>query len=195
MKNIILIITDTFRYDNLGQRAERPVRTPELDRFAGERATEIERFYMGSFPTIPHRTDVAAGVLGWPHYGWQPIDLSTPNHVAQLLRHAGARQAGKAESGYVSQLICDCPHLFNARFQHAFDAAYQQQGLGVCEELDQRSFDVRGVGTALAIRRRHTVHVEGVSGQENTVQFQDGARRGRRFCGQVHEYRVSRISV
>jgi hypothetical protein len=123
MKNIILIITDTFRYDNLGQRAKRPVRTLELDRFVDERATEIERFYMGSFPTIPHRTDVAAGVLGWPHYGWQPIDLSTPNHVAQLLG-----QAGGGEPGYVSQLICDCPHLFNARFQHAFDAAYQHRG-------------------------------------------------------------------
>ena len=57
MKNIILLITDTFRYDNLGDRAPRPVRTPALDAFIAERATEIQRFYMGSFPTIPHRTD------------------------------------------------------------------------------------------------------------------------------------------
>jgi arylsulfatase A-like enzyme len=118
MKNIILLITDTFRYDNLGDRARRPVRTPGLDRFIAERATEITRFYAGSFPTIPHRTDVATGVLGWPHYGWQPIDLSGPNHVAKLLR----------AQGYVSQLICDCPHLFNARFQFGFDAAYQHRG-------------------------------------------------------------------
>ena len=53
MKSIILLLTDTFRYDNLG-----------------ERATSVERFYMNSFPTIPHRTDFATGVLGWPHYGW-----------------------------------------------------------------------------------------------------------------------------
>ena len=118
MKNIVLIITDTFRYDNLDQRADRPVRTPELDRFAAERATSIEKFYAGSFPTIPHRTDVARGVLGWPHYGWQPIDVSGPNHIAALLRRAG----------YASQLICDCPHLFNARFQHGFDAAFQNRG-------------------------------------------------------------------
>lgn len=118
MKNIILIITDTFRYDNLGDRAARPVRTPELDRFAAERATAVEGFYTGSFPTIPHRTDVATGVLGWPHYGWQPIDLSSRNQMAELLRRAG----------YVSQLICDCPHLFNSRFQHAFDAAFQHRG-------------------------------------------------------------------
>ena len=118
MKNIVLLITDTFRFDNLGDRAPRPVRTPALDRFLADRATEVTGFYTGSFPTIPHRTDVATGVLGWPHYGWQAIDLSSPNHVASLLR----------EQGYVTQLICDCPHLFNARFQHAFDAAFQHRG-------------------------------------------------------------------
>ena len=118
MENIILLITDTFRYDNLADRAPRPVRTPALDRFLDERATEVTSFYTGSFPTIPHRTDVATGVLGWPHYGWQPIDLSSPNHVAQLLR----------DQGYVTQLICDCPHLLNSRFQHAFDAAFQHRG-------------------------------------------------------------------
>lgn len=118
MKNIILIITDTFRYDNLASRAPRPVRTPELDRFAAERATAVEGFYTGSYPTIPHRTDVATGLLGWPHYGWQPLDVSGPNHIAAILRQAG----------YATQLICDCPHLFNSRFQHGFDAAFQHRG-------------------------------------------------------------------
>jgi arylsulfatase A-like enzyme len=118
MRNIVLIITDTFRWDNLGRRAKMPVRTPALDAFAAERATAIEGFYTGSFPTIPHRADLATGTLGWPHYGWQPIDLSSRNHVAAIL--------GKA--GYATQLICDCPHLFNARFQHAFNAAFQHRG-------------------------------------------------------------------
>jgi len=117
MKSIILIITDTFRYDNLGDRAERAVRTPELDRFA-KRATSIESFYMGSFPTIPQRTDLTGGVLGWPHYPWQDLRKSGTNHAPMLLRQAG----------YASQLICDCPHLFNAGFQHGFDAAFQHRG-------------------------------------------------------------------
>ena len=118
MKNIILLITDTFRFDNLGDRAKRPVRTPELDAFAAQRATEIEGFYTGSFPTIPHRTDVATGRLGWPHYPWQPIDLSGRNHIAR----------GLARDGYATQLLCDCPHLFNARFNQGFQAAYQHRG-------------------------------------------------------------------
>ena len=118
MKNIILIISDTFRYDNLGDRAPRPVRTPELDRFAAERATSIERVYMGSFPTIPHRTDLTRGILGWPHYGWQPLRNSGANHAPALL----------GRQGYVSQLICDCPHLHNSDFQFGFNAAFQHRG-------------------------------------------------------------------
>lgn len=118
MKNIILIITDTFRYDNLGKKAKRLVRTPVLDRFAAERATSVENMYMGSFPTIPHRTDLASGILGWPHYGWQPIDLSGPNHIGKML----------GEAGYATQLICDCPHLFHARFQYGFNAAFVHRG-------------------------------------------------------------------
>ena len=76
MKNIVLLITDTFRYDNLGERARRPIRTPMLDKFEAERATAIDKFYMSSFPTVPHRTDIMTGTVGWPHYPWQPIDLS-----------------------------------------------------------------------------------------------------------------------
>jgi arylsulfatase A-like enzyme len=117
-KNIVVLITDTFRHDNLGDRADRPVRTPALDAFAAERATEFTRCYMGSFPTIPHRTDFATGVLGWPHYGWQPIERSGPNHVGEML----------GEHGYATQLICDNPHLFICGFQHGFDAAFQHRG-------------------------------------------------------------------
>ncbi len=117
MKNIILLVTDTFRWDNLGDRAQRPVRTPQLDRFARERATEIHGSWMGSFPTIPHRTDLATGMLGWPHYGWQPIEVSQPNHIAAEL---GA-------SGYSTQLICDCPHLFRNHFNEKFHGAFQHR--------------------------------------------------------------------
>ena len=118
MRNIILVVTDTFRFDNLYRRAARPIDTPNLNRFAQSKAALAERMYTGSFPTIPHRTDLATGRLGWPSYGWQPIDLSSENHIAKIL---GAQ-------GYATQLICDCPHLFNARFNPGFDAAFQNRG-------------------------------------------------------------------
>ena len=118
MKNIILLMTDTFRYDNLYDRAARPVRTPELDRFARERATEVHGMHTGSFPTIPQRTDLAQGRIGWPHFPWQDIRQSGGNTLVESLKKAG----------YATQLLCDCPHLFNFGFQHAFHAAFQTRG-------------------------------------------------------------------
>lgn len=115
--NIILIISDTFRYDNLFDRAAMPVRTPELDRFS-QRAVSLSQMYTASFPTIPQRTDTTTGRYGWPWYPWQDRRLSSPNHMPELLRQAG----------YVSQLICDCPHLFKAGINDGFDAAHATRG-------------------------------------------------------------------
>lgn len=115
--NIILIHSDTFRYDNLFDRASMPVSTPHLDKFS-ERAISLSRMYTGSFPTIPQRTDLISGRYVWPWFPWQDLQKSTRNHMPEML----------ADSGYVSQLICDCPHLFNAAFQKVFDGAVAVRG-------------------------------------------------------------------
>jgi arylsulfatase A-like enzyme len=115
--NIILLVSDTFRFDNLFDRASMPVHTPELDRFV-QRAVSLSRLCTASFPTIPHRTDLTSGRYGWPWYGWQDRRRSTANHLPQLL----------AEAGYVSQLICDCPHLFPAGFNVGFHGAHALRG-------------------------------------------------------------------
>jgi len=115
--NIIVLISDTFRYDNFFDRAVMPVRTPELDRFS-ERAVSLSRLYTSSFPTIPHRTDFTSGRYGWPWYPWQDRRQSSPNHMPELLR----------EAGYVSQLIGDCPHLFRSGFNAGFDGAHVVRG-------------------------------------------------------------------
>ena len=115
--NIILIISDTFRYDNLFDRASMPVRTPHLDRFAA-RAVSCSRALVSSFPTIPHRTDLTTGRYGWPWYGWQDRRLSCENHIPEML----------AEAGFASQLICDCPHLFRASFNVGFHGSQAIRG-------------------------------------------------------------------
>jgi len=120
--NIILLISDTFRYDNLFDRAAggpmgMPVRTPHLDAFA-ERAVSFSRCYTGSFPTIPHRTDLTSGRFGWPWYGWQSRLNSSKNHAPELLGGAG----------YATQLLCDCPHLFRNDFDRGFHAALAIRG-------------------------------------------------------------------
>lgn len=113
--NIILIISDTYRYDNLFERAAMPVRTPNLDAFS-ERAVSMSQFYTGSFPTIPQRTDLISGRYGWPWYGWKP--LTEKNLLPKLLQGRG----------YVTQLLCDCPHLFKNDFDKAFNGAYAIRG-------------------------------------------------------------------
>ena len=114
--NLIVIISDTFRYDNLYGGPGMVPRTPELGRFA-ERAVSLSHLYTSSFPTIPHRTDLTTGRYGWPWYPWQELPPAS-NHLPRLL----------SEAGYVSQLICDCPHLFRARFNVGFDAAHVLRG-------------------------------------------------------------------
>jgi len=113
--NILIINSDTYRYDNLFDRAAMPVATPNLDAFT-ERAVEMSRFYTGSFPTIPERTDLITGRYAWPWVPWQYLD--SPNVMPTMLN----------QHGYVTQLICDCPHLFNAGFNRFFNAAYQVRG-------------------------------------------------------------------
>ena len=113
--NIIIINADTYRYDNLFDRALMPVHTPNLDKFS-ERAVSFSNFYTGSFPTIPERTDLISGRFVWPWYPWQM--LTENNRMPNILN----------QFGFVTQLICDCPHLFNYGFQRTFNAAYQIRG-------------------------------------------------------------------
>jgi len=115
--NIVLLMSDTFRFDNLEDAAEMPVRTPCLDAFR-KRAVLLSQFYVSSFPTIPHRTDMTSGRMGWPWYPWQRREQSTANHLPAIL----------SQAGYVSQLICDCPHLFKFGFDGGFSAAYALRG-------------------------------------------------------------------
>ena len=115
--NILLLISDSFRYDNLFDRADMPVRTPYLDRFS-QRAVSLTNLYAGSFPTIPHRTDLTSGRISWPWHPWQVLQKSTANNMPALL----------GQAGYVSQLICDCPHLFGAGFCSGFSAAHALRG-------------------------------------------------------------------
>jgi len=115
--NIILIVSDTYRYDNLFGRAAMPVRTPELEKFAA-RAVSLSGMYTSSFPTIPHRTDLTTGRCGWPWYPWQSRLASGKNHLPLIL----------GQAGYVSQLLCDCPHLFRANFDQGFSGAIVLRG-------------------------------------------------------------------
>ena len=115
--NIIVVIADTFRYDNIYPLGSGAVGGPHLEAFARQ-GVSLNNFYTGSFPTIPQRTDFTTGRVGWPWYPWQSLLRSGRNHLPKLL----------APHGYASQLIGDCPHLIKAQFDLGFTGFHQVRG-------------------------------------------------------------------
>ena len=97
--NVIVIMSDSFRSDHLGCYGNPWIHTPNLDQFA-QRAAIFDRYYIGSYPTVPARWDLCTGRYGFPFRGWQPLapdDLT----LAQIL----------GQQGVHTQMIWDTPML------------------------------------------------------------------------------------
>ncbi|PIX37521.1 MAG: hypothetical protein COY42_26345 [Armatimonadetes bacterium CG_4_10_14_0_8_um_filter_66_14] len=109
--NFVLILSDTLRWDHLGASGNDWIRTPNLDKLASE-SLIFDRAYTGSFPTIPHRTDVMTGKWVYPFRGWTPL----PDDETILSQRL-------FDAGYVTMLINDTPHL--VRDGHRFDRGFQ----------------------------------------------------------------------
>ena len=95
--NVIHIISDTFRRDNLsifGGQAH----TPSLDAFFA-RSVVFDRAYVCSFPTVPIRGELVTGQVGMCRRGWEPLNRRIPVISDRL---TGA--------GITSMMIADTPH-------------------------------------------------------------------------------------
>jgi len=124
--NIILIVSDTLRYDCVAYHGRDPIgwdilkrpATPHIDRFAQEAAV-FDRAYTGSFPTLPMRTDTFTGKLTFPFRGWTPLPAEETILSEEL-----------TNAGYVSMLICDTPHLVRDghRYDRGFSAWHWSRG-------------------------------------------------------------------
>jgi arylsulfatase A-like enzyme len=122
--NLIVIVTDTFRADNLacyGPKWLEHLETPNLDRFA-ERATIFADAYAEVMPTIPIRRTLYTGRRGIPAYyypqhenvqlpGWHPLYHEDVTLSETLL-----------EAGYINALISSLYHQFKPgrNFQRGF---------------------------------------------------------------------------
>ena len=115
---IVLIVSDTFRYDHLGINGNDWIITPELDAF-GEDSVIFDNCYVSSFPTIPHRCDMNTGRWGFPFHGWQPL-MEDEVPIAERM----------SENGTHTQLICDCPHLMSRshNFWRGFEGYFWNRG-------------------------------------------------------------------
>ena len=97
--NVILVMSDSFRRDNLSCYEPTVVRTPRLDEFANH-ACVFRNAHTGSFPTVPNRLDIMSGRVSHVDHEWCPLPPETVT-LQQVL----------TASGVVTQMIADNPHL------------------------------------------------------------------------------------
>ena len=116
--NVIVVMSDSFRRDHVGAFGNSWIKTPALDRFAAE-SMVFPNFRMGSYATIPQRTDMFTGRFSYAERPWQPLERDDVI-LAELLR----------AKGVATYLSGDTPHIFrmNLSFMRGFDAFHWTRG-------------------------------------------------------------------
>ena len=109
--NVLIICSDTFRYDHLGFLGRQQVLTPNLDSLARESAV-FNDYRLCSFPTILNRMDVFTGRYTFPVTGWGRLPYQFPV-LSEVFKH----------HGFTTALIADNPHLMKegSGFGRGFD--------------------------------------------------------------------------
>jgi arylsulfatase A-like enzyme len=109
--NTVVIVSDTFRRDNLGCYSDRKVHTPHLDRFA-EKCVIFDRAYCSAFPTMPMRADLMTGKYTFTYRSWSPLPKKEVI-LSQTL----------ADAGYTTMGIVDTPFFIKNRY--GYDRGFQ----------------------------------------------------------------------
>ena len=109
--NLIVLVSDTFRADNLEAYGSHWVETPYLNQFARE-SIVFEDFYPEGLPTIPLRRQLYTGRRIFPtHFYFQQDSVKIPGWHELFLEDVTLAETLEA-AGYATALIADLPHLF-----------------------------------------------------------------------------------
>ncbi len=108
--NVIVICSDTFRYDHCSLVKQQEILTPNLDRLAADSATFTD-FWLCSFPTLINRIEVFSGRHTFPLLDWGPLPYEFPV-LSEVFKH----------HGFTTALVADNPHLFENDF--GFDRGF-----------------------------------------------------------------------
>lgn len=128
--NLVLIVSDTFRWDYLGAYGNAWIRTPDLDRLAAQSAVFLDAYAEG-LPTLPARRVIMTGRNIVPFvyrpqksdlvqlHGWHPLydeDVTLAEHLR--------------ERGFVCALFNDVYHMMKPgkNFHRGFDGWYWIRG-------------------------------------------------------------------
>jgi arylsulfatase A-like enzyme len=108
--NVVLLVSDTFRADNLAVYGSQWVDAPNLNRFA-EQSVIFEDAYPEGLPTIPVRRQLVTGRRVVPlHYYRQHEPVQLPGWH-DLFHEDVTLSEVLSEAGYCTALIADLPHL------------------------------------------------------------------------------------
>lgn len=121
--NLIVLVSDTFRADNLETYDSNWVETPYLNAFAKE-SVVFEHFYPEGLPTIPIRRQLYTGRRIVPtHLYFQQDNVSLPGWHQLFLEDVTLSETLRAAS-YKTALIADLPHIFkpDRNFHRGFDS-------------------------------------------------------------------------
>jgi arylsulfatase A-like enzyme len=109
--NLIVLVSDTFRADNLEAYGSQWVQTPYLNQFARE-SILFEDFYPEGLPTIPLRRQLYTGRRIFPtHFYFQQDTVKLPGWHELFLEDVTLAETLSA-AGYATALVADLPHLF-----------------------------------------------------------------------------------
>ncbi|MDE1175679.1 MAG: sulfatase-like hydrolase/transferase [Edaphobacter sp.] len=109
--NLIVLVSDTFRADNLEAYGSQWVQTPHLNAFAKE-AVLFEHVYPEGMPTIPIRRQLYTGRRILPtHLYFQQDTVTIPGWHQLFIEDVTLSETLRA-ANYKTALIADLPHLF-----------------------------------------------------------------------------------
>jgi arylsulfatase A-like enzyme len=98
---VVVLLLDSLNRHMLGSYGGTEFDTPQLDRFARERALRFTSHVTGSLPCMPARHDILCGTLDFLWRPWGSIEI-WEEPITQSLRGAGV----------TTMLVSDHPHLF-----------------------------------------------------------------------------------
>jgi hypothetical protein len=109
--NLIVLVADSFRADNLAAYGSQWIETPNLNQFARE-SVVFDGFYPEGMPTIPTRRQLYTGRRIFPtHFYFQQESVKLPGWHEMFVEDVTLAETLQA-SGYATALIADLPHLF-----------------------------------------------------------------------------------
>jgi arylsulfatase A-like enzyme len=121
--NLIVLVSDTFRADNLEAYGSQWVETPYLNQLAKD-SIVFENFYPEGLPTIPLRRQLYTGRRIFPtHLYFQQDSVKAPGWHELFLEDVTLAETLEA-AGYATALVADLPHLFKPgrNFQRGFSS-------------------------------------------------------------------------